>query len=199
MTTPASRKAAEVQDLYVELHRSLLAFLRRLTGDAAAAEDLLHDVMIKALAEIERDGRAPANLVGWLYAVARNAAMDHHRRQRPHAELSDDLAAPLDDEDQMLRHSLAACLRPMTERLPPLYRDTVLATEFDGHTLGRLASEGGVSVSAVMTRAMRGRRLLAEELLRCCRVVRGDDGRIVQVDMRALQACQPTAPGCRRH
>ncbi|MCB2022216.1 MAG: hypothetical protein KDG44_15585, partial [Burkholderiaceae bacterium] len=79
MTPPASRKAAEIQDLYVELHRSLLAFLRRLTGDAAAAEDLLHDVMIKALAEIERDGRAPANLVGWLYAVARNAAMDHHR------------------------------------------------------------------------------------------------------------------------
>ena len=141
---------------------------------------------------------ALANLVGWLYAVARNAAMDHHRRQRPHDELSDELVAPLDDEDQMLRHSLAACLRLMTERLPPLYRDTVLATEFDGHTLGRLASEGGASILAVKSRAMHGRRLLADELLRCCRVVRGDDGQIVQVDMHASQACQPAAP-CRRH
>jgi RNA polymerase sigma-70 factor (ECF subfamily) len=198
MTDIASRDKSKVQDLYQDLRCSLLALLRRLTGDPAIAEDLLHEVMIKALAEIERDGRTPANLVGWPYAVARNAAMDYHRRQRPLDDLSDKLAAPLDDEDQTLRQSPAACLRPMTERLPPLYRDTVLATEFDGLTLAHLASEGRVSISAVKSRAMRGRRLLAEELRRCCRVVRGDDGQIEQLDTRALQACQPTTPGNRR-
>jgi len=55
--------------VYGELRGALLAFLRKHTDDAQAAEDLLHDVVVKALAT----GRAP------LRALSRRCAPSARR------------------------------------------------------------------------------------------------------------------------
>jgi len=60
--------------------------------DRNAAEDLLQDLFIKALAQGSRfcsldDPRA------WLFRVVRNLCTDYRRRQKPLAELPDDLVA----------------------------------------------------------------------------------------------------------
>lgn len=191
MTEPAQA----VADLYADLRVALLAFLRRHTGDAQVAEDLLHDVVLKALAA-GRDGtQAPKNLTGWLYAVARNAAMDHHRRQRPIDELSEELAAREDDDDEAAVIELAGCLRPMAERLPATYRDTVIAAEFEGLSLMQVATAQGLSLSAVKTRASRGRRLLKQELVQCCRVALSAAGQVLDYDAAKAAKCA-SDPGC---
>jgi RNA polymerase sigma-70 factor (ECF subfamily) len=187
---------SQVGDLYAELRSSLLGFLRKHTGDAQAAEDLLHDVVVKALAAGRDEAHAPRNLTGWLYAVARNAAMDYHRRQRPTDELPEDLPSePVDEADAAIAE-LSNCLRPMAERLPATYRDTVLAAEFDGLPLATVAEAQGLSLSAVKTRASRGRRLLQEELVQCCRVALSQSGQVLDYDPgAAAQQCVP-APRC---
>lgn len=186
--------ASQVGDLYAELRSSLLAFLRKHTGDAQAAEDLLHDVVVKALAAGRDEAHAPRNLTGWLYAVARNAAMDYHRRQRPTDELPEDLpAAPADDADAAIAE-LSNCLRPMVDRLPATYRGTVLAAEFDGLSLAAVAQAQGLSLSAVKTRASRGRRLLQAELVQCCRVALSSSGEVLDYDSAAAAQCAPVAP-----
>lgn len=186
---------AGVAGAYAELRTALLAFLRKHTGDSQVAEDLLHDVVVKALVATRDDTRSPRNLTGWLYAVARNAAMDYHRRQRPTEELPEDLAAA-DEADDALR--LAACLRPMAERLPDTYRDTVVAAEFDGLPLAEVARRQGLSLSAVKTRASRGRRLLQQELRACCHVALSLHGQVVDYDARAAARCAQGATACGR-
>jgi RNA polymerase sigma-70 factor, ECF subfamily len=184
-----------IEELYAELRKSLLAFLRKHTGDAHAAEDLLHDVVVKALAAGRGDAAPPENLTAWLYAVARNAAMDYHRRARPSEELPDDLADdPVGHGEDYLE--LANCLRPMAERLPSLYRDTVVAAEFDGALLRDLAQAEGVSVSAIKSRASRGRKLLQQELVSCCSVVLSPSGEVLDYDPVAAQQCIPRQ-GCK--
>jgi RNA polymerase sigma-70 factor (ECF subfamily) len=183
-------------DLYGEVRRSLLAFLRKHTGDAQVAEDLLHDVVVKALVASQDGNDAPHNLTGWLYAVARNAAMDLHRRARPTEELPEDLQAPSSDEDATAAE-LANCLRPMAERLPGTYRDTVIAAEFDGMSLADVAKAQGLSLSAVKTRASRGRRLLQQELVECCRVALSPKGAVTDYDVKKAAACAPGTGGCR--
>lgn len=187
--------ASAVADLYAELRTSLLAFLRKHTGDAQVAEDLLHDVIVKALAAGRDEAHAPQNLTAWLYAVARNAAMDHHRRKRPAEELTDELPAEIDDGAQAALTELSNCLRPVAQRLPPTYRDTVLATEFDGLPLAAVALAQGLSLSAVKTRASRGRKLLQQELVRCCRVTLSGSGQVMDYDAAAAAQCAPPA-GC---
>lgn len=195
-SSPAAESRAhadKVAALYRELRKSLLAFLRKHTGDAQVAEDLLHDVVLKALAAGQAPEEAPRNLTGWLYAVARNAAMDHHRRTRPTEELPDDLVAPVDGDDDAAVVELANCLRPVAEQLPETYRETLIAAEFEGHSLGEIAKAQGVSLSAVKTRASRGRRLLQQQLVECCRVALSAQGEVLDYDASKAAGCAPAA------
>lgn len=188
--------ARQVAELYAGLRLALLAFLRKHTGDAQVAEDLLHDVVIKALVATRDEAQAPRNLTGWLYAVARNAAMDHHRRHRPTDELPEELAEPEPDEDDSAVIELASCLRTVAERLPGTYRETVIAAELDGLSLLQVAELQGLSLSAVKTRASRGRRLLRQELVQCCRVALSQQGQVLDYDTKEVARCQPTGPRC---
>jgi RNA polymerase sigma-70 factor, ECF subfamily len=190
-----TRPASQMADLYAELRVALLAYLRKHTGDAQAAEDLLHDVVVKALAAGRDDAHAPRNLTGWLYAVARNAAMDYHRRQRPTEELPENRAGEAADESETAMRELSSCLRPMAERLPPIYRDTLLAAEFDGHPLRSVADAQGLSLAAIKSRASRGRKLLQEELLACCRVSLSPAGRVLEYEPRTAGRCA-ASPAC---
>lgn len=190
-------RGRQVGALYRELRRSLLAFLRRHTGDAQVAEDLLHDVVLKALAAGQDVATSPRNPTGWLYAVARNAAMDHHRRQRPTEELPDDLHAAVDEDGERAASELSNCLRPIAEQLPATYRETLIAAEFDGLPLADVARAQGLSLAAVKTRASRGRRLLRQQLVECCRVALSARGEVLDYDQRKAAGCAVAAPACR--
>lgn len=193
---PLSASSAELGRLYRSLRKPLLAFLRKHTGDAQVAEDLLHDVVLKALAA-GRDARtSPHNLSGWLYAVARNAAMDHHRRTRPTEELPEDLRAPAEDENERATAELSSCLRPLAERLPRTYRATLIAAEFEGLPLAEVARWQGISLSAAKTRASRGRRLLREQLVACCRVALSAKGQVLDYGACEAANCNTAASAC---
>jgi RNA polymerase sigma-70 factor (ECF subfamily) len=194
MPMTMSEPAHAVAERYADLRVALLAYLRKHTGDAQVAEDLLHDVVVKALMAGRDEAQAPQNLTGWLYAVARNAAMDHLRPQRPMDELPEDLASPMADDDDVAVIELANCLRPMAERLPATYRATVIAAELDGLPLARVADAQGLSLSAVKTRASRGRRLLQRELIECCRVALSAQGKMLDYDANEAAKCVPSSP-----
>jgi RNA polymerase sigma-70 factor (ECF subfamily) len=190
MTVTAAATGPEpVAELYGELRTALIAFLRRRTGDAQVAEDLFHDVVLKALIARRNETRAPENLTAWLYAVARNAAADYHRRQRPMEELPANLPDTREEADAALA-ALSNCLRPMAEALPDPYRGTVIAAEFDDKPLRELAEAEGVSLSAIKSRASRGRRMLQEKLVACCRVAVSGAGTVLDYDARAARACE---------
>jgi len=184
--TPAVRPSLALP--YQNLRHAMLAYLRKQVSDAAVAEDLLHEVFVKALAATQGRG-APQHLQGWLYTIARNTVIDYYRAKRPMEELPEDLLAA-DPPDNVASQALANCLRPLAEQLPALYRDTLLATEFHGKTLQAVANEGNVSLSAVKSRASRGRKLLKDSLLACCQVEVSGSGEVL--DFQPRQA----TPGC---
>ena len=130
---------------YADLRRTLLAYLRRRVDDAAAAEDLVQEVMVKAvMAARSTASSLPENVGAWLMTIARHALVDHLRARRPTEPLPEDLLAddgPAADED----------LRDACARWPSVfraYRDAVIAAEFDGVALATLAQRDQVSLSA---------------------------------------------------
>lgn len=166
-----NRQHDELEEAFARLRESLRSYLRRRLPDSVQAEDLLQGVFLKALAT-QRSGRRIENLSGWLYAATRNALVDYYRAMPAAAEvLDEEFPAPDDEADEMKMHrELSTCLRPFIERLPTLYRDTLIATELEGETMRALAEDEGVSVSAIKSRASRGRSLLRAALLACCHI-----------------------------
>lgn len=155
---------------FVKLRTSLLSYLRKRVNDTALVEDLLQDIFVKAALAL-KEHRAPSNLTGWLYAAARTTVIDYYRSARPETiELDEDFPQAQEQNDEELHQELANCLRPMAQQLPAIYRETLLATDFDGKTMQTLANELGLSLSAIKSRASRARQMLKAQLLDCCEV-----------------------------
>lgn len=155
---------------FTTLQNSLRNYLRRRVDDPGIAEDLVQDIFVKALAAVNAN-RIPANLTGWLYAVARTTVVDYYRSKRLDAtELDENLPDIQQGNDELLNQELASCLKPLVLQLPAIYRDTLLATDFDGRTMSSVAEEQGLSQSAIKSRTSRARTMLREKLLECCHV-----------------------------
>jgi RNA polymerase sigma-70 factor (ECF subfamily) len=181
--------SGEIAAAFDSLQHSLRGFLRRRVKDPTVAEDLLQDIFVKALAANSAD-RAPKNLPGWLYAAARTTVIDYYRASRPATEEIDQLASDTETvDDEHLHRELATCLRPLVRQLPAIYRDTLLATDFDGATMQAVAKEQGLSVSAIKSRASRGRVMLKEKLLDCCHVEMSS-GVVADYHHRSSSTCE---------
>jgi RNA polymerase sigma-70 factor, ECF subfamily len=55
----------------------------RVLADAAAAEDIVQEAMVRAWAQASRFDPRQAGLTTWLYRIVVNLCIDHRRRRRP--------------------------------------------------------------------------------------------------------------------
>lgn len=176
-----SRAAQGDLDAFAELfdrHQpALLPFLYHLSGDAAAAEDLLQETFLRLWGHRDRyDPRRPFR--NWLYAVARNAALNDLRRRRGQAarfsELSEadrqrvegtiDPHAPADPSQGMQDAVLQAALRKALQALPPDQRAAVHLREFEGRSYQDIAEVLGCSAGNARVLTHRGRSALRSAL-----------------------------------
>src|SRR3954470_9263710 len=67
--------------LYARYAGRIEGYLARMLGDRHLAEDVTHEVFVSALRRLRED-RPPIAFGPWLFRIARNAAIDVHRRAR---------------------------------------------------------------------------------------------------------------------
>ena len=158
---------------FVHLQQSLRNYLRMRIPDASQVDDLLQDIFVKALLS-ERAGKTVDNLAGWLFAVARSTLIDHLRAKGLSTEELDENIPEEDVENLQLHAEISNCLIPFIAELPPIYRDTLLATDIEGSTLNTYAKTQALSISAIKSRVVRGRAMLKEKLQACCDITMKD-------------------------
>jgi RNA polymerase sigma-70 factor, ECF subfamily len=172
----------ELAIVYAQFRKRMLAFLNSKLSEPAVAEDLLHEVFLKALDALDRGAR-PDNLPAWLHGIAAHALSDHYRRNRRTEGLPDELADQ-GPERSLAEKEIAACLVPFINGLPPKYREVMQATVLEGRTGAALSRELGLSTSAIKSRAARGRAMLRESLLDCCHIEATATGEITEYRRR---------------
>lgn len=187
------------------LRGGLRAFVRGKVRDATAVDDIVQDIFVK-LASSHQQGRAIGNINGWLHAVARHAIADHFRARHIDTEPFDVDELPsgsdVHADDTRAHQALAGCIAPMVSNLPAPYRDTLAAVDLGNETLASLAAREGLSLSAIKSRAARGRGMLRKKLLACC-AVEIQQGLVTDYRQKAGTACAaacgtPSAPASGR-
>ncbi|MBP7243481.1 RNA polymerase sigma factor [Amaricoccus sp.] len=150
----------------VERHAPrLLAVARRMLGDAAEAEDVAQETMLRLWRGASAWRPGEAGVGTWLYRVASNLCLDRLRRRRPTGELSDD--APDDRPTAvatLARADRAAALDAALALLPERQRLAIVLRHFEERGNPEIAAALGVSVEAVESLLARGRRALAARL-----------------------------------
>lgn len=180
--TTGDRQA--LNDAWAELRTRLRRFVGRRVNDPHAADDVTQDVLLKVQGRMDAMPEGE-NLPAWVFAVARNAVVDHYRARaaRDHAAL-DGAGPAFDDpaaERQEAIRELAPCLEKMVRQLPEPYREAMRLADFEGLSQQELAGRTGVSLSGAKSRVQRARLQLKEMIEDCCRVERDARGGVADV------------------
>ena len=144
---------SRLYDLYAPLvHGILLARVPR-----AEVDDLVQDIFLHAFRKLHtlRDAAA---FGPWIAMIARNRAVDFHRRSKETVEINDDLRGS-DTHD-----SRAAEILELIRSLPEAYRETLVLRLVEGMTGPEIAARTGLTAASVRVNLHRGMKLLRERL-----------------------------------
>jgi RNA polymerase sigma-70 factor (ECF subfamily) len=182
---------ADARGDWNELAARLRPFIARRLASPSDVDDVLQEVLLRmhrGIAALDDDERFGA----WAYRIARNAVIDHQRRQVvrlvPPPEVEPEAELPID-----VGQELAPYLAFFVARLPSPYREAITLVELEGMSQVAAASMLGISISGMKSRVQRGRAKLRELLEACCELA---------VDARSrLVGCRPRTgseqpPGC---
>jgi RNA polymerase sigma-70 factor (ECF subfamily) len=139
--------------LYAPLvHGILLARMPR-----SEVEDTVQEIFLHALKKLHtlRDSGA---FGPWIAMIARNRAMDFHRRSRQTVEVTDDL------KSSDASGPKAAEILEIVLSLPDAYRETLVLRLVEGMTGPEIASRTGLTPASVRVNLHRGMKLLRGKL-----------------------------------
>jgi RNA polymerase sigma-70 factor (ECF subfamily) len=155
--------AAAFTELYDCCAPGLRRYVRSMVWNAWDAEDVTQDALVKIFVGISRYDATRAPFSAWMLRVARNAAIDHLRRQRgrPAADGVDECTAALDDAGQQC----GQFLRDVLQELPPSQREILMLRAFGGFTPPEVARQVKRSRGSINTLYHRARLAAKASLL----------------------------------
>jgi RNA polymerase sigma factor (sigma-70 family) len=156
-------REARFEALYgAHFHRVYLYVYRRIFPATEDAEDIVAEVFAVAWRRLD-EMAPPSGELMWLYGVARNLLMHHHRAVQRRSRLQTRLRRELTEDDREPSHSSDLVLR-LLDRLHPNEREILRLTLWDGLSYNEAAELLDCSVSAIAGRAHRAKRRLRRQL-----------------------------------
>ncbi|MGL5858381.1 MAG: RNA polymerase sigma factor [Angustibacter sp.] len=151
-----------MQDCYLSLGPTVLAYLRRHVG-----HDEAEDVLQRTFLDVWRGARRydPAqSFAGWVFTIARRRAIDTLRARKTTVVSVDVLRDVVGEDGREIaeRYAWAADLRTALARLPRSQREALEMAYFQDRTQREIASVLEVPIGTIKARMARGTKALAE-------------------------------------
>ena len=160
----ATTQSRDVLDrLLGELRPKLHRYCARMTGSVIDGEDVIQEAMLKAIEAFPQAGPI-ANVEGWLFRIAHNAALDFLRRRvrRDALRSHEDPDMTLDPADIERDRQLTATSLRTFMRLAVGQRSSVILMDVLGYSVQEIAAITEVRMPAVKSSLHRGRTRLRE-------------------------------------
>lgn len=150
-----------VRQLYAEHGRSLLAYATRLTGDRAAAEDVVQETLVRAWKHADDLENGKGSVRGWLLTVARNIIVDKARARssRPQ-EVEEPAESPAVQRDHAQTVVDSMAVLGAMDGLSAEHREVLVEIYYRGRTVAEAAESLGIAPGTVKSRSYYALRAL---------------------------------------
>lgn len=166
-----------LETLYDRYASTVLGLCLKITGERAAAEDVLQEAFWRVWQNASTYQSQRGSFTAWLFRIARNLAIDAYRRNRsrPQAIMDTSDADPileqmpdldLDVPEQVQANLKARQVRNALHSLPLEQRQVIELAYFYGMTRQEIAEATGEALGTIHTRARLGLQKLRQELER---------------------------------
>lgn len=156
-----SQDESGMSKLYDRYSGPLYGIIRRIVNDEAQAQDALQDTFVKIWRNIEKYDEKKSQLFTWMYAIARNTALDHKRKIGKFH--NDDIQKQVDNV--LLSTSMnedALDIRQKLNDIEDKYKDVIDALFFQGYSQREWSKESGTPLGTIKSRLRVGMRMLKE-------------------------------------
>lgn len=153
--------------LYSQTSSKLFGVLCRLLTDRAEAEDALQEVYVRIWQKADRFATQDASAMSWVYAIARNHAIDRLRVRKTNTSPIDDLAGILADdantpEQNAIASGEAAEVAHCMDKLDDVRASAVRAAYMEGYSYQELADRYKIPLNTMRTWLRRSLQSLRE-------------------------------------
>ncbi|MEL7219338.1 MAG: sigma-70 family RNA polymerase sigma factor [Pseudomonadota bacterium] len=157
----AERDRAAFNALYDRTAGKLFGIALRICGDGAAAEDVTQESFVKVWQRASDYSADLGSPLAWMGTIARNTAIDWHRKHNKGETVSD---AALDGTpdggllaDELLEGvEQSAKIKHCMSKLGDDQKSLILEAFFSGFTYLQLATSKGIPLNTVKSRVRRG-------------------------------------------
>lgn len=164
-----------LEALYDRHAPTVLAVALKITGEQAAADDVLQETFWRVWRSASTFHPERGSFTGWLFRIVRNLAIDAYRRRtvRPQTILEADendsfLDRTPDPDTDVAEQAQSAMMNRQVRRalagLPRVQRQVIELAYYYGMTRQEIAEATGEALGTIHTRARLGLQKLREEL-----------------------------------
>ena len=165
---------AAFEELYARYRSRIGSYVRGMVRDEGRAEDVTQEAFFSALRRL-RETDSEIAFKPWIYRIARNQAIDHHRRTSRAEEISMDAERGLRPSDHTRLVDGAAPDRAFVakerldhlcgafDELSDIQSRVIVMREFEGRSYREIAAELDLTRPAVESALFRARRRLESE------------------------------------
>jgi RNA polymerase sigma-70 factor, ECF subfamily len=140
--------------LFDRYHSPLFNFYCKLTGDRTLSEDLVQEVFFRVL-KYRQTYRPGTPFRAWVYQIARNARVDHFRKQKPEVEWEVEMSPAIVPTDSAQQKQEAELLHRALLELPEEKREVLVLSRFQELKYEEIARLMGCEVNTVKVRVHR--------------------------------------------
>ena len=152
----------KLEKVYKDEHKKLVSYIRSRVYDPEEAEDLLQDVFYSVLSNFNVLGPID-NLMGYLYAIARNKITDLYRKKRLNTislndresdhvleEIIEDMSINI--EDDYVRAIIEDKIFKSIDNLPEEQKEVFIANEIEGISFKEMSKKMNISINTLLSR-----------------------------------------------
>ncbi len=177
----------KIEEVYIKFSKALLYFIFKYVSNKSTAEDLLHEVFIKAYKNIENI-KEDENIQAWLYKISKNTIIDYYRKKEMKTTEHYELYFEEEQEESVLSE-LSCCLNTLLKELPLKQQDVLKEVYFSEKSLIEYAKKKNLNLSSVKSTSKRAKEKLKKIFNECCKFQENDKRQIVDYSYNGACIC----------
>lgn len=170
--------SGDTGQIWEEFSGRVRSHLLRKMRNKGDVDDLMQDIFIKIHSHLPHL-RKREKLSSWIYRIAENTLNDYYRKNPGReTEFDENKSAHENADAEDPLSGIEGCLEAFIARLPEKYREPLVMSDVDGISQKEIAEKMDISYSGLKSRVQRGREMIKEMFVECCKLSVGKDGKL---------------------